>query len=241
MGEPGQRALVDHLALAAEPPRRTAGCAAPSGADRESGGRFRCADDAQHPSETAARTAVPDAAISRIRTARSAHDASIIQAECNMRLRKCPLRAMRLESPVGGNFAHSSSPAPPASSARILCDRLLAEGHAVVGVDNFHHRRARNLAHLGGNPHFEFIEQDVSQAVRDPRRRRLRAQRWPRLRAPRTICEHPIETLDVGSLGTRNMLELAHAKRARASWSHRPPNATATRSSIRRSKRIGAT
>ena len=43
-----------------------------------------------------------------------------------------------------------------------LTDRFLANGDAVVGIDNFLTGRPANLAHLAGNPTFEFIEHDVS-------------------------------------------------------------------------------
>lgn len=45
-----------------------------------------------------------------------------------------------------------------------LCDRLLAGGHAVTGVDNFHLGKKRNIAHLGGNSKFRFAEMDVLHA-----------------------------------------------------------------------------
>ena len=44
-----------------------------------------------------------------------------------------------------------------------LCDRLIAEGHQVVGYDNFMTGDARNLEHLKGNPAFEFRHWDVCQ------------------------------------------------------------------------------
>src|SRR5260370_40127542 len=44
-----------------------------------------------------------------------------------------------------------------------LCDRLVAEGHAVVGLDNLITGSRRNIAHLTGNPLFEFRECDVTQ------------------------------------------------------------------------------
>lgn len=46
-----------------------------------------------------------------------------------------------------------------------LCDRLLAGGHAVVGVDNFHLGQRRNIAHLDGNRNFHFEELDVLDAA----------------------------------------------------------------------------
>ena len=42
-----------------------------------------------------------------------------------------------------------------------LVDRLLAEGHRVVAVDNFELGRRENLAHLHGAPRFAFHELDV--------------------------------------------------------------------------------
>ena len=45
-----------------------------------------------------------------------------------------------------------------------LTDRFLANGDAVVGIDNFLTGRPANLAHLSGNAKFEFIEHDVSTA-----------------------------------------------------------------------------
>ena len=46
-----------------------------------------------------------------------------------------------------------------------LCDLLLAEGHVVVGLDNFLTGNARNLAHLSGQRMFRFVEADVSREL----------------------------------------------------------------------------
>ena len=95
-----------------------------------------------------------------------------------------------------------------------LCDRLLAEGHSVLGIDNLITGSTRNIAHLGGDPRFEFIEADVCQAVNvggdiDG------VLHLASLASPVDYHAHPIETLDVGSMGTRNMLELARHHGAR--------------------------
>ena len=45
-----------------------------------------------------------------------------------------------------------------------LVDRLLADGHSVVGVDNFATGRARNLEHLAEHPEFFFVEADIVEA-----------------------------------------------------------------------------
>ncbi len=93
-------------------------------------------------------------------------------------------------------------------------DRLLAEGHSVVGIDNLITGSLANLAHLEGCARFEFIQHDVSMAIA------IRADvdcvmHMASLASPKDYLEHPIETLDSGSLGTRNMLELARQKGAR--------------------------
>jgi dTDP-glucose 4,6-dehydratase len=95
-----------------------------------------------------------------------------------------------------------------------MCDRLQAEGHTVLGLDNFQTGRARNLAHLTGDARFCLREQDVTQtfAVDGPVDLVLH---MASLASPKDYLEHPIETLDVGSLGTRRMLDLALEKGAR--------------------------
>jgi dTDP-glucose 4,6-dehydratase len=95
-----------------------------------------------------------------------------------------------------------------------LCDRLLAEGHRVEGLDNFLTGSRRNIAHLEGEPRFEFREQDITQPfeVQGPVDAVVNAASPA---SPKDYLEHPIETLDVGSMGTRRMLELALAKGAR--------------------------
>ncbi|HUK16787.1 MAG TPA: UDP-glucuronic acid decarboxylase family protein [Bryobacteraceae bacterium] len=95
-----------------------------------------------------------------------------------------------------------------------MCDRLLAEGHTVVALDNLLTGSRRNLAHLSGEPRFHLIEQDITrgfsvEGVVDA------VVNMASPASPKDYLEHPIETLDVGSLGTRNMLELARAKGAR--------------------------
>ena len=95
-----------------------------------------------------------------------------------------------------------------------MCDRLLAEGHCVIGLDNFLTGRERNLAHLAGESQFCFREQDVTQpfTVEGPVDCVLHMASPA---SPRDYLEHPIETLDVGSIGTRRMLELTLEKGAR--------------------------
>ena len=95
-----------------------------------------------------------------------------------------------------------------------LCDRLLSEGYAVVGLDNFLTGAERNIAHLKDNPAFEFRRQDVTLpfAVEGAIDFVIHAASPA---SPRDYLAHPIETLDVGSLGTRHMLELAEKNGAK--------------------------
>jgi len=95
-----------------------------------------------------------------------------------------------------------------------LCDRLLAEGHTVVGLDNFLTGRRENIAHLDGHPRFEFLEHDVTQTipVEGPFDAVLHLASPA---SPKDYLEHPVETLEVGSIGTRNMLDVARRYQAR--------------------------
>jgi len=95
-----------------------------------------------------------------------------------------------------------------------LCDRLLAEGHAVEALDNFLTGSRRNVAHLAGNPRFRLAEVDITRpfAVEGPVDGVVNMASPA---SPKDYLEHPIETLDAGSLGTRRMLELALEKGAR--------------------------
>jgi len=99
-----------------------------------------------------------------------------------------------------------------------MCDRLLAEGHTVVALDNFLTGSPGNLAHLEGHTRFRFVEQDITLpfaadgAVDGPLDGVVNMASPA---SPKDYLEHPIETLDVGSTGTRRMLELALEKDAR--------------------------
>jgi dTDP-glucose 4,6-dehydratase len=95
-----------------------------------------------------------------------------------------------------------------------LTDRLLADGHEVVGVDNLATGAAVNLAHLESHRRFRFLHQDVSQAVEvdGPLDGVLH---FASPASPVDYLRLPIETLEVGSLGTRNTLLLALERGAR--------------------------
>jgi dTDP-glucose 4,6-dehydratase len=95
-----------------------------------------------------------------------------------------------------------------------LCDRLLAEGHAVVAMDNFVTGNPRNLAHLSGDRRFHFVEHNVTKFIAvDGELDAVLHFASPA--SPIDYLELPIQTLKVGSLGTHNALGLALAKGAR--------------------------
>jgi dTDP-glucose 4,6-dehydratase len=95
-----------------------------------------------------------------------------------------------------------------------FCDRALAEGHTVVALDNFLTGAPTNLAHLNGRAGFEFVKQDITQPFTVEGAVDC-VVNMASPASPKDYLEHPIETLDVGSLGTRRMLELAREKHAR--------------------------
>src|SRR6266566_724704 len=88
-----------------------------------------------------------------------------------------------------------------------LCDALLGEGHSVVVADNLLTGRLANLAHLSNEPRFELRHQDVCQPFDCGSVDYIFHLASPA--SPVDYAEHGIETLQVGSLGTFNVLEIA--------------------------------
>jgi dTDP-glucose 4,6-dehydratase len=88
-----------------------------------------------------------------------------------------------------------------------LTDRLLGEGHTVIGVDNLCTGDRDNIAHLGNEPRFQFEERDICEPF----------DLGPvdyifNLASPASPPEYlrlAIETLRVGSIGVENTLEIA--------------------------------
>lgn len=101
-----------------------------------------------------------------------------------------------------------------------LCDRLLQEGHQVIGMDNFITGRPENLAHLADNEQFSFIEHDVSEYI-DMADSGLNAVMHfaspasPNPNSPYGYVNLPIQTMKAGGLGTLNSLGVARANDAR--------------------------
>jgi len=93
-----------------------------------------------------------------------------------------------------------------------LSDALLAQGHEVLGVDNLLTGNMRNLEHLKREPRFSFLEQDISKSFDAGAIDYIFDFASPA--SPVDYMEHGIETLQVGSLGVFNLLELAKKHRA---------------------------
>ena len=95
-----------------------------------------------------------------------------------------------------------------------LCDQLLARGDAVVCVDNFSTGRKANVAHLADHPGFELVEADISVGIPvDGAVTGVCNLASPA--SPPDYLALPLETLAVGSEGTRQGLELAGRHGAR--------------------------
>lgn len=95
-----------------------------------------------------------------------------------------------------------------------LGERLLADGHHVVGVDNLLTGRRANVAHLLDHPGFELIVGDVCDVA-------LPAVHWHAIlhfaspASPPKYQAYPLQTLRVNSTGTQRLLDLAGATEAR--------------------------
>ncbi|MFA5611268.1 MAG: UDP-glucuronic acid decarboxylase family protein [Anaerolineaceae bacterium] len=94
-----------------------------------------------------------------------------------------------------------------------LTDRLISDGHQVIGLDNFITGNRENLAHLANNSNFTLMEQDVSTfiSVKDPLDfvLHLASPASPSKLSPLGYPNLPIQTMKAGALGTHNSLGLA--------------------------------
>ena len=100
-----------------------------------------------------------------------------------------------------------------------LCERLLSEGHSVIGMDNFITGSPANLAHLAANEHFSFIKHDVSEFIFVPQQvdavLHFASPASPNPASPFSYPNLPIQTMKAGALGTHNTLGVAKAFHAR--------------------------
>ncbi|KAB5488830.1 MULTISPECIES: UDP-glucuronic acid decarboxylase family protein [Flagellimonas] len=95
-----------------------------------------------------------------------------------------------------------------------LCDRFIAEGHHVIGMDNLITGDLRNIEHLFHMDRFDFYHHDVSKFVHVPGKMDY-ILHFASPASPIDYLKIPIETLKVGSLGTLNLLGLARDHKAR--------------------------
>src|ERR1700761_4711774 len=95
-----------------------------------------------------------------------------------------------------------------------LCDRFIAEGYHVIGMDNLITGDLRNIEHLFKLEEFEFYHHDVSKFIHVPGELKY-VLHFASPASPIDYLKIPIQTLKVGSLGTHNCLGLAKAKKAR--------------------------
>jgi dTDP-glucose 4,6-dehydratase len=95
-----------------------------------------------------------------------------------------------------------------------LTDRLLAEGHSVIAIDNLITGNLANIGHLVGNADYRFIKHNVSNFIMLPEEKIDYIFHFASPASPIDYLELPIPTLKVGALGTHNALGLAKAKKA---------------------------
>jgi len=95
-----------------------------------------------------------------------------------------------------------------------LCDRLLADGHEVIAMDNLVTGSVDNIAHLAGERRFKFIHHDVTDYIYVAGKVDA-VMHLASPASPVDFARIPIQILKVGSLGTHNALGLALAKGAR--------------------------
>lgn len=100
-----------------------------------------------------------------------------------------------------------------------LCDYLIAQGHSVIGMDNFITGSPDNIAHLSGNEKFSFIKHDVSEYIFIPKKvdavLHFASPASPNPASPFGYPSLPIQTMKAGALGTHNTLGVAKAYNAR--------------------------
>jgi dTDP-glucose 4,6-dehydratase len=100
-----------------------------------------------------------------------------------------------------------------------ISDRLIAEGHEVIGMDNFITGHPDNLAHLAGNDNFSFIRHDVSNFIFVPGTidavMHFASPASPNPNSRFGYLNLPIQTLKAGALGTHNSLGVARSQNSK--------------------------
>ncbi|MGL5804555.1 MAG: UDP-glucuronic acid decarboxylase family protein [Xenococcaceae cyanobacterium] len=93
-----------------------------------------------------------------------------------------------------------------------LIDRLMAEEHEVLCLDNFYTGHKRNIVKWLDNPYFELIRHDITEPIR------LEVDQIYHLACPASPVHYqfnPVKTVKTNVMGTLNMLGLAKRVRAR--------------------------
>lgn len=100
-----------------------------------------------------------------------------------------------------------------------LIDRLLAEGHSVIAMDNLITGSTDNIQHLAGRDDFLFIKHNITNYIYLPEPVEavvhLASPASPSQTSPTSYLQLPIQTLKVGAIGTLNALGVAKAHNAR--------------------------
>ncbi len=100
-----------------------------------------------------------------------------------------------------------------------LSDKLLADGHEVIGMDNFVTGNPDNIAHLAGNDKFIFFKRDVSNYIFVPGKvdaiMHFASPASPNPQSKSGYFNLPIQTMKAGALGTHNCLGIARAHNAK--------------------------
>ena len=100
-----------------------------------------------------------------------------------------------------------------------LCDRLLADGHHVIGMDNFITGSPGNIAHHASDENFTFYKHDVSNYIFVPGKvdavLHFASPASPNPNSPVGYFNLPIQTMKAGALGTHNTLGVAKSNQAK--------------------------
>lgn len=100
-----------------------------------------------------------------------------------------------------------------------LCDFLLTKNYRVIGLDNFVTGQAKNIAHLKSNPHFHFIQADITKKEQIPSLKELgtldEIYNLASPASPIDFLKIPIFILQTNAIGQLHMLELAEQAKAR--------------------------
>ena len=100
-----------------------------------------------------------------------------------------------------------------------LCDHLLADGHEVIGMDNFITGSPDNIAHLANNEKFSFYKRDVSNYIFVPGKvdaiLHFASPASPNPQSKSGYFNLPIQTMKAGALGTHNCLGIARVHSAK--------------------------